>query len=110
MSRGGDVERLLRQALAPVDPPEALSARFRATLQSISDMAAEELEAWERAAMRDPRNWVRPVIALIGGAAAGAGLLVIGRHQRRRVRELAGLIERRAADVAGRARDTFRSR
>ena len=103
MSRGGDVERLLRQALAPVDPPEALSARLRSTLQNISDMAAGELEGWERAAMRDPRNWVRPVIALIGGAAAGAGLLLIGRHQRRRTREVAGLIERRAREI-------FRSR
>jgi len=34
--------------------------------------------------MRDPRNWVRPAIAVVAGAAAGAGLLVIGRHERSR--------------------------
>ena len=72
----GDVERLLRRALAPVEPPDDLAARVRSTLQSISELAAEELEGWELAAMRDPRNWVRPAIALVGGAGAGAGLLL----------------------------------
>jgi hypothetical protein len=100
----GDVERLLRRALAPVEPPEDLAARVRSTLQSISDMAAEELEGWELATMRDPRKWVRPAIAVVGGAVAGAGLLLIGRHQRRRSRELLEFAERAAADVASSAR------
>jgi hypothetical protein len=80
----GEVERLLRRALAPVEPPEDLSARVRSTLLSISEMAAEELEGWELASMRDPRNWVRPAIAVIGGSLAGAGLLMLGRQRRRR--------------------------
>jgi hypothetical protein len=104
----GDVERLLRRALAPVEPPEDLAARVRSTLQSISEMAAEELEGWELAAMRDPRNWVRPAVAVLGGAVAGAGLLLIGRHQRRRrSRELLEFAERAAADVAHSARKMF---
>lgn len=80
----GDVEKLLRRALAPVEPPEDLSARVRSTLLNISEMAAEELEGWELASMRDPRNWVRPAIAVIGGSLAAAGLLMIGRQRRRR--------------------------
>ncbi|HEY7966045.1 MAG TPA: hypothetical protein VID68_03375 [Solirubrobacteraceae bacterium] len=79
-----DVERLLRRALAPVDPPEQLVARVRSRLLAIRDEAAEELESWELAAMRDPRNWARPAIAVLAGAAAGAGLLVIGRQERSR--------------------------
>jgi len=80
----GELERLLRRALAPVEPPEDLSARVRSTLLSISEMAAEELEGWELASMRDPRNWVRPALAVIGGSLAGAGLLILGLKRRRR--------------------------
>jgi hypothetical protein len=100
----GDVEQLLRRALAPVEPPEDLSTRVRSTLQSISDMAAEELEGWELAAMRDPRNWARPAIAAVAGGAAGAGLLLLGRHRRHRSRELLELAERAATTVGGAAR------
>jgi hypothetical protein len=80
----GDLERLLRRAFPPVDPPEDLSARVRTTLLNISEMAAEELEGWELATMRDPRNWLRPALAVLGGSVAGAGLLVLGvkRHRR----------------------------
>ncbi|MGD1051315.1 MAG: hypothetical protein ABR947_09610 [Solirubrobacteraceae bacterium] len=107
-----DVEGLLRRALAPVEPPEDLSARVRSTLQSIRDTAAEELEGWELAAMRDPRNWVRPAIAVVGGAAAGAGLLLLGLHQRRRARSrtLLERAEQTASDVASGARKMFESR
>ena len=38
---------------------------------SITEMAADELEAWELSAMRDPRNWVRPAAAVVVGSAAG---------------------------------------
>jgi hypothetical protein len=109
---GSDVEGLLRRALAPVEPPADLSARVRGRLQSIREVAAEELEGWELASMRDPRNWVRPAVAVLGGAAAGAGLLLLGRHQRRRSRSR-GLLERAertASDVASSARKIFESR
>jgi hypothetical protein len=75
-------EGLLREALAPVDPPADLVERLEGTLTSITEMAADELEAWELSAMRDPRNWARPAAALVvGGAAAGA--LVVLRARRR---------------------------
>lgn len=82
-----DLELMLQRALRPVDPPEALAERLESTLQSLTDLAAEELEAWELGAMRDPRNWVRPVAAATVGTAAGAALVVMrvraqGRHKR----------------------------
>ena len=97
----GDVEGLLRRALAPVEPPEDLGTRVRSTLQSISDLAAEELEGWELSAMRDPRRWARPVVALVAGAVAGAGLLVFGRQRRGRAPEPSSTPEGPAAGAAG---------
>ncbi len=76
------LEGLLREALAPVDPPEDLVERLEGALTSITEMAADELEAWELSAMRDPRNWVRPAAAVLVGGAAG-GALVLLRARRR---------------------------
>jgi hypothetical protein len=75
-------ERLLREALAPVEPPEALVERVESTLTSITELAADELEAWELSAMRDPRNWVRPAAAIVAGSAAGAALVVLRARRR----------------------------
>ncbi len=72
-----DFESLLRRALAPVEPPESLSSRLESTLTEITDLAAEELEGWELGAMRDPRNWVRPVAAGVIGTTAGVGLVIL---------------------------------
>jgi hypothetical protein len=82
-----DFEALLRQALAPVDPPEDLAARMEATLVNLTELASEELEAWELSSMRDPRNWARPAAAAVVGAGAGTALVVLrvrGRHRARR--------------------------
>ena len=57
-----DFEARLREALAPVDPPADLAPRVEMTLGSLVDLAADELEAWELGAMRDPRNWPRTVL------------------------------------------------
>jgi hypothetical protein len=100
-----DIESLLRQAFAPVDPPETLATRLESTLQELTELAAEELESWELGAMRDPRNWVRPVVAVAVGTAAGAGLVVLRvrsqhRKQKKHVQgvELAQRTMRAAAD------------
>ena len=75
---GTDFEALLRRALAPVEPPEELAARLERRSTTLTELAAEELEAWELVAMRDPRNWVRPVAAAAAiGTAAGAALVVL---------------------------------
>jgi hypothetical protein len=76
------LEGLLREALAPVDPPADLVERLEGTLTSITEMAADELEAWELSAMRDPRNWARPAAALVAGGAAGAALVVLRARRR----------------------------
>ena len=78
-----DIELLLKRALSPVEPPKELEARMEATLGSLVHMATEELEAWELSAMRDPRNWVRPVAAAAVGSGAAVGLVLV-RTQRRR--------------------------
>ena len=80
-----DIESLLKRALSPVEPSKELEARLEGTLGSLVDMAAEELEAWELRAMRDPRNWVRPVAAAAIGSTAAVGLVLV-RTQRRRHR------------------------
>ena len=72
-----DIEGLLRQAFRPVEPPDSLAMRLETTLQELTELAAEELESWELGSMRDPRNWVRPVVAVAVGTAAGAGLVVL---------------------------------
>src|SRR3954468_2950370 len=77
-----DIEALLRSALVPVEPAEGLSDRLERGLSELTDAAAGELADWELSTMRDPRNWGRPVAAVVvGGAAAGA--LVFVRAQRR---------------------------
>jgi hypothetical protein len=90
-----NVEALLREALAPIEPPEALSVRLEARLTELHASAQEELEAWELSTMRDPRNWVRPVAAAVVTATAGTALVALrvrGRH-RQRVDESANLVE-----------------
>ena len=77
-----NLEGLLREALAPVEPPADLAERLESTLTSITEMAADELEAWELSAMRDPRNWARPAAALVVGGAAGAGLVLLRARRR----------------------------
>lgn len=101
-----DIERLLREAMAPIEPPERLGARVESTLRNLSELAADELESWELAAMRDPRNWIRPAVAVAVGGTAGTGLALLGWRQRSRQRRRnagrsSGLgLDRAAEDVA----------
>jgi hypothetical protein len=90
-----EFERLLSDALRPIEPPERLSGRVEDTLAAVTAAAAEELSDWaeelsesELRALRDPRNWVRPVIAVgAGGIATGAlVLLEIRRRGRQQTR------------------------
>ncbi|HEX4670185.1 MAG TPA: hypothetical protein VH275_09475 [Solirubrobacterales bacterium] len=79
-----DVEQLLVDALRPIEPPLRLSGRVEDTLSAVTQAAAEELSEWaeelsesELRALRDPRNWVRPVVAVgAGGVATGALVLM----------------------------------
>jgi hypothetical protein len=107
-----DIESLLKRALSPVEPPKELEARLEATLGTLVDMAADELEAWEMSAMRDPRNWsrlARPVAAAAIGSGAAVGLVLVRtqrrRHKRRKESDSAvDLLGRTIRDLAREAR------
>jgi hypothetical protein len=96
------VERLLRLALTPVEPPEALSDRLERGLSELTEAAAEELADWELSAMRDPRNWVRPAAAVVVGSLAAGGLVLVRARQQQKKRPTSGLkaLERGIRDVA----------
>jgi hypothetical protein len=89
-----EFEALLSSALRPIDPPETLAGRFEETLSKVSETAATELSEWadelsesELESLRDPRNWVRPVVAVAaGGIATSALILIEMRRQRRSAR------------------------
>jgi hypothetical protein len=104
-----DFETLLRQALAPVEPRADFAQRVESTLVSLTELAHEELEAWELSAMRDPRNWVRPAVAAVVGVSAGTALVVLRVRARHRVRKqrsnnVLDLVGRTLQDAAEEAR------
>jgi hypothetical protein len=96
------VEALLRMALTPVEPPEALSDRMERGLSELTDAAVEELADWELSAMRDPRNWVRPAAAVVVGGLAAGGLVIVRARQQHKKRQTSGLkaLEKSMRDVA----------
>jgi hypothetical protein len=93
-----DVERMLADALRPIEPPERLAGRVEDTLGGIAQAAAEELSEWaeqlsesELRALRDPRNWVRPVVAVGAGGVATGALVLIEMRRRGRQQAKGGL-------------------
>ncbi len=93
-----DVEGLLNDALRPMEPPERLSGRLEDTLSAVTQAAAEELSDWaeelsesELRALRDPRNWVRPVVAVGAGSVATGALVVLELRRRSRQQTKSGL-------------------
>jgi hypothetical protein len=98
-----EVERMLRIALVPVEPPERLSDRLERGLSELTQAAADELADWEMSAMRDPRNWARPVGAAVVVTVAGGALVLVRARQQHRRRQSSGLrsLQQGARDVAG---------
>ena len=96
------VEQLLRSALVPVEPPERLSDRLERGLSELTEAAADELADWELSAMRDPRNWVPTVTAIVVGSAAAGGLVIVRARQQHKKRQTSGLkaLERSMRGVA----------
>ncbi|HEY5051956.1 MAG TPA: hypothetical protein VII45_00950 [Solirubrobacterales bacterium] len=93
-----DVESLLADALRPIEPPERLAGRFEETLTAVTQAAAEELSDWaeelsesELSSLRDPRNWVRPVVAVGAGSVATGALVLIEMRRRGRQQTRSGL-------------------
>ncbi len=96
------LEDLLADVLQPVEPPERLSTRFRGTFQTISEAAATDLSDWadeltesEMQSLRDPRNWVRPVVAVAAGGIATGALVAFEfrRRGRQRPSRIEGLVK-----------------
>ena len=115
MSETWDFEVRLRQALAPVEPPADLEQRLQTTLGSLVELAADELDAWELRAMKDPRNWPRaavgPAAAIVVGTGAAAGLVVLrtrGRRDKRRAQARRHARPGRADRARRRTRGTTR--
>ena len=96
------VEQLLRSALVPIEPPERLSDRLERGLSELTGAAADELADWELSAMRDPRNWVPTVTAIVVGGAAAGGLVLVRARQQHKKRQTSGLkaLERSMRGVA----------
>ena len=93
------LEDLLSDVLRPVEPPERLSTRFRGKFSAISEAAATDLSDWadeltesEMQSLKDPRNWVRPVVAVAAGGLATGALVVM--EYRRRGRQRGSRIDR----------------
>ncbi|HEY4779924.1 MAG TPA: hypothetical protein VIH47_10060, partial [Solirubrobacterales bacterium] len=93
-----DVEQLLADALRPIEPPQRLSGRVEDTLSAVTQAAAEELSDWaeelsesELRALRDPRNWVRPVVAVGAGGVATGALVLLELRRRSRGKGESGL-------------------
>jgi hypothetical protein len=103
MTEFTDVEALLRSALVPVEPSEALTDRLERGLSELTDLAAEELADFELETMRDPRNWGRPVAAAVVGATAAGALVLVRARQRHKRQQASGLraLEQSVRDVAG---------
>jgi hypothetical protein len=96
--QGERLEVLLHDALRPIEPPERLSGRVEDTLSAVTQAAAEELSDWaeelsesELRALRDPRNWVRPVVAVGAGSLATGALVLLEVRRRSKQQTSSGL-------------------
>lgn len=100
-ARNFDIEQLLRNALAPVEPSASLSQRLDERLTELTGAAFDELADWELAAMRDPRNWGRTAAAVaIGGSAAVALILVRAQRQSKKQGQPLRSLEDEARNVS----------
>ena len=81
-----NLEAMLREAFAPVDPPVRMTEQLESTLAALTEAAQDELDSWELAAMRDPRNWVRPLLAAGVTLTAGTALVALRVRARQRAR------------------------
>ena len=86
-----EVERLLRGALVPIDPPERMGERLERRLTELTDAAVDELAEWDPSALRDPRRWARVVAAGVIGVGAGGALILVRARQKQKKSEAHGL-------------------
>ncbi len=107
-----EVERLLRYALVPVEPPGAVTERLERRLTELTDAAVDELAEWDPSALGDPRRWARLVGAGVVAAGAGGALILVRARQKQSRREARGLValQKGVREVGGDALARFRRR
>ena len=98
-----EVERLLRGALVPVEPPVDFGDRLERRLTAVTDAAVDELAEWDPSAFRDPRRWARVIAAGVIGAGAGGALIIVRARQKQQRREARGIaaLNKGMREVAG---------
>jgi hypothetical protein len=101
-----EVERLLRGALVPIEPPVAMGERLERRLSELTGAAVDEWADFDESALRDPRRWARLVAAGVVGAGAGGALIVVRARQKQKKREAHGLkaLQKGIAEVTAEAR------
>jgi hypothetical protein len=101
-----EVERMLRGALVPIEPPGALGDRLERRLTELTDAAVDEWADFDPSALRSPRRWARLVAAGVVGAGAGGALIVVRARQKQKKREAHGLraLQKGMREVASDAR------
>ncbi|HEX8073472.1 MAG TPA: hypothetical protein VF545_00680 [Thermoleophilaceae bacterium] len=98
-----EVERLLRGALVPIDPPGTMSARLERRLTELTDAAVDELAEFDPSALRDPRRWARLAAAGVVAGTAGGALVLVRARQKQRRREAHGVraLQKGVREVTG---------
>ena len=101
-----EVERLLRGALVPIDPPGALGDRLERRLTELTGAAVDEWADFDPSALRSPRRWARLVAAGLVGAGAGGALILVRARQNQKKRGATGVqaLQKGMREVASDAR------
>ena len=105
-----EVERLLHNALVPVDPPGALTERLEQRLTHLTGAAVDELAEFDQSALRDPRRWARLVAAGVVAGGAGGALILVRARQKQRRKEARGLraVQKGMREVGADVRDRLK--
>ncbi|MEA2397735.1 MAG: hypothetical protein QOK25_1291 [Thermoleophilaceae bacterium] len=105
-----EVERLLRGALVPIDPPGTMTERLERRLTALTDAAVGELAEFDPRALRDPRRWARLVMAGVVAGTAGGALVLVRARQKQRQRQARGVraLQKGMREVSGDVRKRFR--
>jgi hypothetical protein len=97
------LERLLANALSPVEPPGALAEQLERRLTELTDAAVDELAEFDPSALRDPRRWARLAAAGVVAGTAGGALILVRARQKQRASEAHGLraLQKGLREVSG---------
>src|SRR3954466_16161864 len=97
------LERLLSNALSPVDPPGALAEHLERRLTELTDAAVDELAEFDPSSLRDPRRSAPLAAAGVVAGTAGGALILVRARQKQRASEAHGLraLQKGLREVSG---------